>query len=280
MSIAASRFFSLPPEQITPALEVAFFSSLKTGNDTFKKTDVRRFEEIDGVVAAELAKAFPGETLELLDVGISSGTTTMELAEALERAGADFRITATDRSFAASILDGPLGSRALVENSGHILQFEILGRPLRAWDRRLDRFTGRSILNAALRKAIGKSAKERAGNRPVELVSPRLKERPSVTIAEDDIFTRTPAFERKFHFVRAANILNLDYFDKDRISTGLGHLRAYLRGPGGLLLLVRTDKVTSGNNGTLFRLNAEHGFEVVRRFGDGSEVEDLVLSVA
>lgn len=280
MSIAASRFFSLPPEQITPALEVAFFSSLKTGNDTFKKTDVRRFEEIDGLVAAELGKAFQGQTLELLDVGISSGTTTMELAEALEGAGLDFRITATDRSFAASILDGPLGSRALVEDSGHILQFEILGRPLRAWDRRLDRFTGRSILNAALRKVIGKSAKEQAGNRPVELVSPRLRDQPSVTIAEDDIFTRTPAFERKFHFVRAANILNLDYFENDRISTGLGHLRAYLRGPGALLLLVRTDKVTGRNNGTLFRLDEEYGFEIVRRFGEGSEVEDLVLSVA
>lgn len=280
MSIAASRFFSLPPEQITPTLEAAFFSSLKTGNNTFKKTDVRRFEEIDGVVAAELAKAFPEETLELLDVGISSGTTTMELAEALERAGLDFRITATDRSFAASILNGPLGSRALVEDSGHILQFEIMGRPLRAWDRRLDRFTGRSILNAALRKVIGKSAREQVGVRPVELVSPRLKEQPGVTIAEDDIFTRTPAFERQFHFVRAANILNLDYFDKDRISTGVGHLRAYLRGPGALLLLVRTDKVTSRNHGTLFRLDEDYRFEVVRRFGDGSEVEDLVLAVA
>ena len=59
MSIPASRFFSLPPEQVTPAMEAAFFSSLKTGNSTFKKTAVQRFGEIDGIVADAVSRNDP-----------------------------------------------------------------------------------------------------------------------------------------------------------------------------------------------------------------------------
>lgn len=278
MSIPASRFFSLPPEQITPAMEAAFFSSLKTANDTFKKTAVKRFGEIDTVVSTELARAFPETELEVLDIGISSGTTTLELQQALADAGLEFAITATDRSFAARIVDGPLGSRALIEPDGHILQFEILGRPVRAWDRRLDRFTGRSVLNAALRKLMRKSDRNRTGHRDVELVSPRLRKQGAITLVEDDVLTRNEAFARKFHFVRAANILNRDYFAEDQLVAALGHLRTYLKGPGSLLLLLRTDKVSDENNGTLFRVKADGKLEICRRFGNGSEVENLVAT--
>lgn len=276
MSIPASRFFSLPPEQVTPAMEAAFFSSLKTGNSTFKKTAVQRFGEIDGIVSAELAKVYPATTIDVLDIGVSSGTTTLELEEALRQAGMQFRITATDRSFAARIVDGPLGSRALIEPGGHILQFEVFGLPVRAWDRRLDRFTGRAVINAAMRKLIRQSDRNRGGHRDVELVSPRLKGKPDISLTEDDVLARNDAFVDKFHFVRAANILNRDYFREDQLRAALGHLRTYLNGAGSLLLVLRTDKVTEKNHGTLFRMDEARNLEIVCRFGEGSEVESLV----
>lgn len=280
MTIAASRFFSLPSEEITPELEAAFFSDLKTGNATFKKTDAKRFAEIDRVLVREIAVSCGADTpVEVLDVGISSGTTTLELRDALAMAGIDHRITATDQSFDARIVDGPFGSRALVEPSGHFLQFEIFGRPVRSWTRRLDRFTGRFLLTAALRKLLTPAARRADGAndvRSVALVSPRLANDDRVTLREDSILEFNAELGNRFDFVRAANILNLDYFSAAQLQQGLDNVCRYLKGAGSLLLVVRTDKRTGINNGSLFRLGEDGRLTLVEQFGEGSEVAHLI----
>lgn len=278
MAITASRFFALPPDRVTPELEAAFFSSLKTANNTFKKTDAHRFAEIDRVLAAELAPAATG-ALAVLDIGISSGTTTLELADALSAAGLDPAIVATDQSFAARIVAGPLGSRALIEPDGHFLQFELFGTAIRAWNRRLDRFTGRALVNAALRRMLRPAAQRGSNGQTgtdVKLVSPRLNHGRRIALREDDVLARNPDFVGAFDLVRAANILNLDYFPEAALRGAIGHLRSYLKGPGSLLLVVRTDKRNGTNNGTLYALRPDGSLEERRRFGSGSEVAGLV----
>jgi hypothetical protein len=274
MTIAASKFFAMPATAVSPELEARFFSGLKTGNDTFKKTDAGRFSEIDAALAVQLAGK-RGEPLAVLDIGISSGTTTLELLHRLEAQGLTPQITATDQSFEAWLVPGPFGLSALVQGDGHILQFEFRGRALRAWDRRLDKLTGRALFNAALRRSFNGGARRELGER-VDLVSPRLKRSPGIELRADDILRPNPDFTGRFDLVRAANILNRDYFDEAQLTASLGHVRSYLKGPGALLLLVRTDKNSGSNDGTLFQMNAEAVLEPVRRFGKGSEVAELL----
>jgi hypothetical protein len=274
MTIAASKFFAMPVAAISPELEARFFSGLKTGNDTFKKTDAGRFSEIDAALAALLAER-RGQPLEVLDIGISSGTTTLELKQRLEARRLVPQITGTDQSFEAWLVPGPHGLSALVQPDGHILQFEFRGQALRAWDRRLDRLTGRALFNAALRRSFRDADRELQGQR-VDLVSPRLKQAAGIDLRADDILRANPDFASRFDLVRAANILNRDYFDEAQLRSALGHLRSYLKGRGSLLLLVRTDKHSGSNDGTLLRMNPRGRLEPLRRFGKGSEVADLL----
>jgi hypothetical protein len=215
----------------------------------------------------------------VLDIGISSGATALELKAQLEQQGLAPHLTGTDQSFEAWLIPGPLGSKALVQPDGHILQFEVFGKALRAWDRRLDRFTGRALLNAALRHAFRwarGNLPDAAGRRRVKLVSPRLSQSRDITLREDNILLSNPEFAGKFDLVRAANILNRDYFSDTQLTAGLRNVRSYLKGPGSLLLLVRTDKRTETNNGSLYIVNGSGGLELVTRFGTGSEVEEIL----
>jgi hypothetical protein len=269
----ASRFFSIAPERVTAAEEANFFTWLKTGNATFKRTLPGRFRDIDAIVLERIAAA-GGSLADILDIGISSGTTTLELLDTARAAGHVPRICATDRSLAARLVCWPLGFSALLEPGGHVLQYGIFGAPLRAWRRRLDYVTGMILVQKLAEWTIGRAARRRGG-RDVALVSPRLAGTKGVELVEDDVTRRNAAFEGRFDLVRAANILNRDYFDTATLRQSATNLMRYMRSDGSWLLIIRTHE-DGEQNGTLFR---RHGpaLAIVHRFGSGSEIESLVL---
>jgi hypothetical protein len=269
----ASRFFSIAPERVTAAEEANFFTWLKTGNATFKRTLPGRFRDIDAIVLEKIAAA-GGNLADILDIGISSGTTTLELLDTARVAGHVPRICATDRSLAARLICWPLGFSALLEPGGHVLQYGIFGAPLRAWRRRLDYVTGMVLVQKLAEWTIGRAARRRGG-RDVALVSPRLAGTKGVELVEDDVTRRNAAFEGRFDLVRAANILNRDYFDTATLRQSATNLMRYMRSDGSWLLIIRTHE-DGEQNGTLFR---RHGpaLAIVHRFGSGSEIESLVL---
>lgn len=273
----ASRFFSMAPDRITAEEEAYFFTWLKTGNATFKRTQAGRFRDVDSAMLLQI-EAAGGRLDAILDIGISSGTTTLELLDAARTAGHDTRITATDRSLAARLVNWPLGFSALLEPDGHILQYGIFGRPLRAWRRRLDYVTGMALVQKLAQWTIGRAARRAAMKkqaRDVALVSPRLAGTRGVELVEDDVTRGNAAFESRFDLVRAANILNRDYFDEKTLSRAAGNLMRYLRGEGSWLFIIRTHE-DGQQNGTLFRRQG-NGLAVAHRFGRGSEIETLVL---
>lgn len=276
----ASDFFATDPEQLTARDEALFFGRLKTGNATFKKTAHGRLRTIDEALVVQLDRA-QARVDRVLDLGISSGITTVELAEVLRRSGRSVSVTGTDRALEALLVDLPLGCRALVEPNGHVLQYEVLGRAVRPWTRRLDYVTGMALARGLVNRVLGPPARARAAERAtaasVTLVSPRLSRSVGVELAEDDVTRSNPRFVDGFDLVRAANILNRHYFDADALERAVGNVKSYLRGPGAWLLVVRTHG-ESDHHGTLFRMNAAHGLDVIERWGEGSEVEALVLA--
>ncbi len=280
----AGGFLSQSTKRLTLDEEARFFTSLKTANATFKTTSVGRFSDVDSAIVEEFAMR--GRSINLaLDIGISAGITTRELVVALRQAGHAAHMTGTDRSLSALIVDLAAGCRALVEPSGHILQYDLVGFALRPWYRRLDYFTGAVVLRALVNRLFAakaaREARRQIGSgvraRSVRLVSRGLMDLGNIEVIEDDVTRSNPRFEGRFDFIRAANVLNLEYFGADELSAACVHLRRYLSGPGSMLLLIRT--VRHGRQeGTLFCLAPDGRLEVVRRFGQGSEVEALALA--
>jgi len=277
----ASAFFSAAPEDITASDEARFFGLLKTANNTFKRTEPCRLAKIDAALVATLAK-HGGRIDTVLDLGISSGVTTLELMAALREAGHRAEVTGTDRSVRARLVALPFGCRALVEPDGHVLQYEVLGQAIRPWERRLDRWTGMAAARAMVEWRLREPAIARAlsgEGDEVALLTPRLRQSDAFRWHEDDITRRNGAFTERFDLVRAANLLNRHYFEPSALRDAVANTIAYLSGPGAWLLVLRTHGA-SDHRGTLFRMDDAMRLSVIDRYGSGSEVEDLILELA
>ncbi|MCD2317011.1 hypothetical protein LQ954_12720 [Sphingomonas sp. IC-11] len=269
----ATQFFGRPLERVSKRYEARFFGSLKTANATFKRTEAGRMAAVDAQVVRRLA-ASGSRITELLDLGISSGTTTIELINALRQAGQLPRVTGTDRLIHANLVSLPWGCRALVEPGGHVLQYDVFGAPIRPWRRRLDYVTGMAALGNATNRLLGPHVTHAPAGTPVALVSPHLARMKNVTLIEDDVTRLNPGLIGRFDLIRAANLLNRHYFSAEEMAKAVANVRTYLRGPGAWLLVVRTHNAAD-HHGTLSRVAANGELEVVERYGAGSEVEDL-----
>ena len=281
MTLTATSFFSADPGSISPRAEDRFFGAIRNRNRTFKFTGTARLSALDEALVRQL-EARDLRAGEVLDIGMSSGVTTLELANCLRRAGHDAIVTGTDLTLRAYIVPVAPGCRALVDANGHVLQYEVAGRALNPWGRRLDYFNGMVAVRALADRLLAPRARRAMnagqGIRQVALVSPRLSGRADIGALEDNVMILNPRFLGRFPVVRAANILNLSYFPEAALNTALRNVAAYLSGPGALLLVVRSVP-GMGNHGSLFEVSPDGArLILVERYGNGSEVEHLVLA--
>jgi len=275
MIIPASDFFSRSAADLPPDVEDAFFSAIRNRNRTFKRTYQARFADLDAQVV-RLLKGRYAKVNEVLDVGISSGATTLDLQVALQRDGYQPRITGTDLELQARLVHLGGSCSALVSGDGHPLQLSVGPLSVRPWRRRLDWVTGMWAIRPLLFEFVKRRIAEAEGGDQVLLVSPRVVNEPSITVVEDDVLALRPEFVGRFDFIRAANILNRDYFSDEQLRCAVRNLHRYLVTPGSLLLVVRSHN-NGDHHGTLFEARGD-GFAVVKRFGAGSEIEEIVLA--
>lgn len=280
MPMTAARFFAADPKEIWPAQEDSFFNELRTNNATYKTTAHDRFADLDAACIALLRQS-ARPIREVLDIGVSSGTTTLALYDRLREAGIDARVTGTDRSVSGHLVRVLPGVRTLLDDGGAPIQHDLFGLPVRPWFRRADRYTGMRGVRSALNATLGGRARRlvaagASGASAVRLVSPRLAERPRVTIECNDIFAPTAAYHRRFDLVRVANLLHPGYFSVEQLRLGIAHTVSYLSGPGAWLLLARTLK--RRHVATLFRVSDDGArLEIADRFNGGAEAEWLAL---
>ena len=147
----------------------------------------------------------------ILDAGVSSGITTLNLQQAMLVNGICPTIVATDMVANASIIEVMRGVRALVDATGHPLQVDLFGMGVRTWRRRLDLLTFYWLLIIIARLLAHR--KGWVSRQDVRLVSRRLAKSQEIEIIEDDLTQRNPDFGRRFDLIRAANILNRGYFE-------------------------------------------------------------------
>lgn len=279
-------FGELPDEPAhVEALEVVFFKSVGLPNGTWKTTSHRRLDDLNAIVQKHLPSHRP---LDVMDVACSSAVSSVEWLESLQQAGIECRMVAGDASVNAFVLSIGRNLHALVDRHGRTMQYEIGGVglevPLRK--RKIPRYGLQVLLIKALARLLGPTLSDpkrvaRGSQwgmrwRAVQLVSPSVLRRRHIEVIEDDILVNK-SFSRCFDVLRAANILNLGYFDASTLTAMLQNLRERLR-DGGRLVVCRTNH-HNVNHGTVFGLDADRNLRVLERINEGSEIESIALTL-
>jgi hypothetical protein len=278
---SVKAFFDPAGTQLTPEMEEKLFSSLMMRNKTYKTTYSSRFSEVNSYLVQQV-KSGGLNAKRVLDIGISSGISALELHDDIRSLGYHTHLTGTDILIDAWIVRVMPGCYAMIDDTQYPLMFDIGGRNLKPWitshDYRTGFFLIRKLVNVTFTRLakLNLSHPLRKGARKVKLVTPRLFASGDISIIKDDITAYNPHFAARFDFIRAANVLNKAYFHESTLTTMLGNIRRYLAGDGSSLLVMRTHE-DHVNHGTLFHFGAGGRCEVMQRFGQGSEVEDLVL---
>ena len=183
----------------------------------------------------------------------------------------------TDLFVDAHLVEVAPGVRILTDTLGWPLQYDVAGLAVRAWGRRLDYLTLAVVprLTSSLARPRLSRMIAEARTTPVKMESAGLAGR-NIELVENDIFVPTPSFFGRFDLIRAANILNNGYFPADQLAVAISNVRSYCRGPGALVLVLRTDGAK--HNGSLFELGTDGKFGLKGRVGSGSEIEPLILA--
>ena len=295
---ARQLFFPAVPldPTIQEELEREFFATIRQCNGTYKYTYANRLDDLNSLVAGLLP---PPRPVRLMDVAVSSGITTLDWVNSLDRFGIQYTMTAGDLNFCAYLLSLGRHLNVLVDSSGYPLQYDIFGRavPNPPPRRKLPVYLPwillfRLALTARFehcRRSDSRGVEhDHAGSwikcRPVTLASPGLVGNDRIELIEDDILNNR-TIRNRYHVIRAANILNRSYFDEPMLVAILANLRQRLV-EGGLLVVCSTtgdyDKnplARISNDATVFTLRVDNRFEVAGRLGMGSVLEDLVLDL-
>jgi len=249
----------------SPEIERRFFAKLRLPNGTWKTTYPNRLDDVN----RELLELLPEDRdLDLMDVAVSSGVSTLEWSDQLLANGVRHRIVAGDIDPEGRLVSRGGWFAVLFDGSGReplLLEVGPLTLPVRS-GRRLARLA-RPLLTPILRAFSGRA-------RPVSLVSAELRRRGEVEVVRDDV-TVPGRFAASFDVIRAANLVQPAYFDERTLRTIVANLRSRLR-DGGLLVICRTGE-DGLNRATIFRLSGAR-FSPLASLNGGAEIERLVLS--
>jgi hypothetical protein len=256
-------------------LEHSFFQSLRLPNGARKTTAPARLTDVDRLLG-DYFRA--GDSVHLLDVGISSGVTTLDLLDSLRGRGVRVSGVGTDicvRGYLSSVF----GIDVLYDSAGHVLQlatrFFTRGRPdpsQRSLPSRALRIGMFALELPVVRRWAGRLGRSRT----VDLLSPRLFRNRPFQVIEHDIARPMPAWDGTFDVLRAANVLNLDCFPADQIVAMFRNMAAWLK-VGGVIVICRTSDADGRNHGSLYRkVSAFATFEPLRQVGDGFELDETL----
>jgi hypothetical protein len=288
--MSARYYLTLPPESTAlqsnsfKDREYQFLDQIITSTGTRKATRPHRLDAINAALFEVLERS-PSVPRCIMDIGASTGITTLELLAEFERRGLQVRMIGTDLTTSVYLFKANRFLDALIEDNGHILQLALGGFGFRPWSRRREYFLGISLLRRAVVRYV-RSRIEAAGipipfgsvsHRGLEafaFVSPAVRSRQNMIFSDDDILVENrPEMIAVADVVRLANVMQFIYFSKSELTRIAVTVRDRCHGPGSLVVVCRN--MDSGLVGSILRLTTERNFIVEARVGGGSEVESF-----
>jgi hypothetical protein len=281
-----------------PSAYDTLVARVRMPNGTWRQTTAGRLRLVDDALVGALQRTHaPGSTLSVLDLGASTGVTSVDLYETLsQRWTVEF--TASDLYRDAFAVSAPGRGWAIVlDGGGEVLQHVVgpfvlpgqleestaypLNRALKRWSER--------VLVPRARRALALDAQARTRDyfAAAETGGLAVRRLPFFSWRCLDLVRRTPRFRFVAHdvtqpvsdqvtIVRAVNIITSEYFDLPTATRAIGHA---LRGvePGGYFVAGQSRGLDStAMRATVFRVRGRAA-EIVARVGDGYEFEEAVL---
>lgn len=257
------------------AIENSFFKSLSMPNGSHKTTAPNRLTDVDQVTYDLLKDK---KTVCLQDIGISSGVTTIELVNHLESRGIEVSGIGVDVCVKA-YLKSFFGIDILLNEQGYILQVAApgfaRGRPHPSQKALRSKLLtiGMDLLQSSL---VRRCLLNSGSLLPLDLVSPRLVGHRDFRVVEHDISIPMLEWNECFDLVRAANVLNLDYFPVSQIVGMVTNLVAWLK-EDGILAICRTEATSGTNHGSFYRKKTSPvRLQQIYRMGEGYELERTI----
>ena len=248
-------------------------------NGSWKRSLPGRLQGSEAVLCRLLTAGGPGAVLDVLDLGASDGITTVELLNALSRAGAaGARLRLADLTLTLQrYRAGALVEYRTARGEPVLVRLGWLGLRLPRSPRRFD---GLSTLLARLYLKLGPLRRRLRETGTISLISPAASPHPGLEAFELDVLVRNDTLNGGFDGIRASNVLNKENFTRDQLLRALGNLHAYLR-EGGYLLISRNQIGRGGETerGSVWQ-RRESRFISVEGFGGGSELAEVVAAFA
>jgi hypothetical protein len=239
-------------------VEMRFHEELLLRNGVYRTTRANRMDETFPPLLAACA-SLARRPLRVLDVACSVGISTVELHQALVGAGLSCATVGTDYIVAARYVARADGCGLLFDGDEQVLQVDVDGwaSPWR-W-RRSDRLLRAGLVTRAKRLLVRETASFRAALRgaapgftvrEVPLLARATEGVPGLSFAQESILE--PRVPGPFDVIRAANILNGDYFPPAQLRRMVELLRERLE-HGGVLLVARNLPGETLTRSTIFR---------------------------
>jgi hypothetical protein len=273
-----------------------FFRNFRNSDGSWKTTARSRHRALDDILLRVLDRRALRPKV-VMDIGVASGATTVDLKKALEAHGFEATIIATDRTITCYVVRLHRELDALVEANGHILKIEVHGIDFSPWCGTRDYLTGSFLVKGVVRRYV-EWCVERAGVRfpiehapssgqrlridgPYRMITPELKGRPDVAIIEENILAPTPPeLVAVADVVRLAHVVRPDRFSEAEIHQIVRNVRSRCR-DGAVVMVCRSHpraRVRGSLEASVF-VAVPGGFALEDRVGPGSEVEPYFLGM-
>lgn len=277
--------------------DYSYFNEIKLGG-TFKKTVDNRFAAFDEFLINILHEKFDrSNELSVHDMAVSSGVTSVEFYDKLHNSGFPTKFTASDKFTHVFVLNNKkYNYRVVLGPDLEFLQF-IFFRFVIDEDE-----SGKDVINYFLMKYVIKHLVPLAKKNILEcginfddfllktfstdefeiaripLLSKKVinkcTEKSDFRFFRHDIFKET---SESFDVVRAMNILNLAYFDRNQISIIRNNIFNKLN-ENGLFIVGRTPDDGDNETRASVFVKKDQGLHLLADYHGGSEVREIILN--
>jgi hypothetical protein len=283
---------SVPASTRESAVFEFLVNYLRLGSGVCRTTHRGRLAAVDAVSNELLRGRYGDRPLDVHDWAASDALTTVEWAASLFLLFPRASLTASDLML--TLVEATLSDAAafILEPDGHPLQyirrpFVIRLEPPEPWWLFLNRRMGKKakarfdalhleIPSAWIEADDESFSAPQATLRKISLIHPDarllLASEPRFSICRHSVFA---PLERAVDVIRTMNIFNRGYFPAERLQEGIRTVFESLK-PDGCWIVGRTKE--ERQNVTILE-RTDSGFRPLVRIGDGSEIEDLALTL-
>jgi chemotaxis methyl-accepting protein methylase len=249
----------------------------------FKRTYANRFEEFDHRVLEEIQKQFaPNDHLIIHDAAISDGRTACDFFEKLSVQFPKLTYYASDYDPHIFILQSGK-TKVVINKGGKVLEiifppfvFNLARDSLYYPVNRLVRFL---LEKTIVKRMILKYASGRLKAQDLLLFCPRAikfeNQDARFQLTQHNLLNPSP-FLHPLNIFRAMNILNRGYFNVDQFKIIVDHVFNALSNNGLLITGSNQDSNTIVHGGIFQKVGDR--FEKIWQCGEGSQIEDLILT--